>query len=92
MLPKASKVPQRGRLVLLIATTFLAVAAVFFLPPIPQGEHYHRFADQRALWGIPNFANVLSNLPLPSQILFHHSVACLFLSTLIFYKKLLLLY
>ena len=34
-----------------------------FVPPIPQPQTYHRFADQRTLLGIPNFWNVVSNLP-----------------------------
>ncbi len=38
----------------------LIVAAL--LPPIGQPESLHRFADARALGGIPNAANVLSNL------------------------------
>ena len=28
-----------------------------------QDQHYHQFADQRALLGIPNFWNVVSNIP-----------------------------
>jgi len=31
--------------------------------PIVQDPSYHRFADQRVLFGIPNFWNVVSNLP-----------------------------
>jgi len=33
------------------------------LPPIPQDQGYHNFADQRTLLGIPHFWNVVSNLP-----------------------------
>ena len=33
------------------------------LPPLPQSPAYHRFADQRTWFGIPNFLNVISNLP-----------------------------
>jgi len=33
------------------------------VPPIPQDQSYHAFADQRTLLGIPNFWNVASNLP-----------------------------
>ena len=33
------------------------------LPKIPQDQAYHLFADQRALVGIPNFWNVVSNIP-----------------------------
>lgn len=32
--------------------------------PIPQDRDYHQFADARNLWGIPNFWNVASNLPM----------------------------
>ena len=41
----------------------VAVAFVLFLPPIPQDPRYHHFADQRTHWGVPNFWNVVSNLP-----------------------------
>jgi hypothetical protein len=41
----------------------IAVAAILFLvPAIPQNEAYHKFADTRALLGIPNSLNVISNL------------------------------
>ncbi|HSF46873.1 MAG TPA: ceramidase domain-containing protein, partial [Burkholderiales bacterium] len=30
-------------------------------PPIPQPEAYHAFADRRALFGVPNFADVISS-------------------------------
>ncbi len=33
------------------------------MPPIAQPLAYHRFADARTLLGLPNFWNVLSNLP-----------------------------
>jgi hypothetical protein len=33
------------------------------LPPLLQDQSYHQFADQRELFGIPNFWNVVSNLP-----------------------------
>jgi hypothetical protein len=40
------------------------IGGVFlFVPPIPQDPAYHLFADDRALFGIPNTWNVLSNLP-----------------------------
>jgi hypothetical protein len=42
----------------------MVVATVFvFLPRIPQPQSYHAFADQRSLLGIPNFGDVVSNLP-----------------------------
>ena len=33
------------------------------MPRIPQDENYHLFADTRSIAGIPNFWNVISNLP-----------------------------
>ena len=49
----------------LLLTTLAALIAIvaFLLPPIPQPLSYHNFADQRARLGIPNFADVVSNLP-----------------------------
>jgi hypothetical protein len=42
----------------------VAVALLMFrLPPIPQSPSYHQFADQRSWLGVPNFLNVISNLP-----------------------------
>ena len=40
-----------------------SLAGLLLLPPIPQDQSYHQFADQRAIFGIPNFWNVASNLP-----------------------------
>ena len=47
-------------LLALVAVSFIGV---FLLAPIPQDPAYHQFADQRSWLGIPNAANVLSNLP-----------------------------
>ena len=33
------------------------------ISPIAQDQAYHLFADQRSVLGIPNFWNVMSNLP-----------------------------
>jgi hypothetical protein len=43
-------------------TAVLAIAA-FVVPAMPQPLSYHAFADCRAIWSIPNFFNVVSNLP-----------------------------
>lgn len=44
--------------VVMLFSIFLA------LPPIPQNESYHDFADQRVLCGcIPNYMDVISNAP-----------------------------
>lgn len=48
---------------ILLALALCAVIGVFFLPPIAQNQSYHNFADSRTLLNIPNFWNVVSNLP-----------------------------
>jgi Ceramidase len=40
-----------------------SLAGLLMLPPIHQDQNYHAFADQRALLGVPNVWNVVSNLP-----------------------------
>ncbi|MBI4638954.1 MAG: alkaline phytoceramidase [Candidatus Rokubacteria bacterium] len=47
---------------LLVLIVVAAVQAVYALPPIAQDPGYHAFADQRELFGIPNFLNVASNV------------------------------
>jgi len=44
------------------AVIALAVVALLLHGPIPQTPGYHHFADDRTLFGVPNGANVLSNL------------------------------
>jgi hypothetical protein len=58
--------PARKQQILVIALAIVVVIACVAMamqPPIPQPQEYHGFADTRTLWGIPNFWNVLSNLP-----------------------------
>jgi hypothetical protein len=43
--------------------TAASLAALLLVPPIPQDQSYHQFADQRTIFGIPNFWNVVSNFP-----------------------------
>lgn len=49
--------------VVLLGLMLASLAGLLLLPPIPQDQRYHQFADQRAIFGIPNFWNVVSNLP-----------------------------
>jgi hypothetical protein len=51
------------RRLLIPALAVAACIAMFFVPPIHQDASYHNFADQRTIWGVPNFWNVVSNLP-----------------------------
>jgi hypothetical protein len=45
------------------ALTAVSLAGLLLVPAIPQDQSYHQFADQRIIFGIPNFWNVVSNLP-----------------------------
>ncbi|MCF6318486.1 MAG: ceramidase [Proteobacteria bacterium] len=49
--------------VLITSVSLLAVIGVFFIKPIPQDLAYHGFIDNKEMMGIPNFWNVMSNLP-----------------------------
>lgn len=48
--------------ILLVISAAAAIAAVLH-GPIVQDQAYHAFADSRVFAGIPNFADVVSNLP-----------------------------
>ncbi|KWU24800.1 hypothetical protein AS149_32150 [Burkholderia cenocepacia] len=50
------------RLVLGVVALFAAGMLLQVLHPLQQPQEYHHFADTRALWLIPNAADVLSNL------------------------------
>jgi hypothetical protein len=53
---------RAGIRLLFILTAGVAVAALL-LPQAPQPPSYHMFADRRSVLGIPNFGDVVSNLP-----------------------------
>jgi len=48
-------------IILTVAT--VGVIGGLFVPRIPQDPAYHQFADDRTLLGIPNFWNVVTNIP-----------------------------
>ncbi|MBC7983511.1 MAG: ceramidase domain-containing protein [Candidatus Obscuribacterales bacterium] len=57
---------MQRRSVYLIVLWVIGIAAVVIAalqPPISQPIAYHHFADRRTLLGIPNFWNVVSNMP-----------------------------
>lgn len=60
---RSARARSDGRLLLLAAVTAASLAGLLLLPVIPQDPAYHLFADRRTLLGIPNFWNVVSNLP-----------------------------
>jgi hypothetical protein len=47
---------------LLVLLTLGAMVAAFLVSPVQQDPAYHLFVDQRALFGLPNFWNVFSNI------------------------------
>jgi len=54
---------DRWRYFLLAIVAIGSVALMLASPPIVQPLQYHEFADSRAFFGIPNFWNVVSNIP-----------------------------
>jgi hypothetical protein len=52
-----------NRLKFIVTVVAVSIIAVFSMDPIAQDPGYHNFADQRGTLTIPNFYNVLSNLP-----------------------------
>jgi hypothetical protein len=68
----------------------VSLVGLLLLPPIPQDQSYHQFADQRILLGVPNFWNVVSNVPFiaigaAGLWRFHHSSAIIVLFLGIFF-------
>jgi hypothetical protein len=51
------------RLLLVGLCTLVAIAIPFMMKRIPQDPGYHLFADTTTIAGIPNFFNVISNIP-----------------------------
>jgi hypothetical protein len=54
--------PARARVLVLLVVTGAAIVAAALWPAVPQDPGYHDFADTRALWGVPSFLNVASNV------------------------------
>ncbi|MBL7919363.1 MAG: ceramidase domain-containing protein [Bacteroidia bacterium] len=52
------------RYTILFLIAFTAIVSVFVSGPIYQDQQYHLFADEREILCIPNFLNVISNIPL----------------------------
>jgi hypothetical protein len=55
--------PGPRRHVALALAVVVCAAMTFAWPPIPQPLEYHRFADTRTFFGVPNAFDVLSNIP-----------------------------
>lgn len=50
---------QRRPVLVFFGLMAASLAGLLLLPPIPQDQSYHHFADQRTLLGVPNFWNVI---------------------------------
>lgn len=53
----------RQRTLLLIGLAVATILLMALMKPIAQPHAYHGFNDARAFFGVPNFLNVISNLP-----------------------------
>jgi hypothetical protein len=51
------------RIALIAGIAVAALIALWVHAPILQTPGYHNFADQRSIWGLHNFWNVVSNVP-----------------------------
>ena len=56
---------------------FVSLIALLPLPPLLQNQDYHQFADQRELFGIPNFWNVSRICPSSRSV---HLACCGFIA------------
>lgn len=54
---------RSAKILVILAPVVAGGLAMFFVPPIAQDQAYHEFADARPWLGIPNFGDVVSNLP-----------------------------
>ena len=52
---------MRVRIAWLAGFTIVAAIVALVVPPVAQPLSYHRFADDRAMLGVPHFMNVVSN-------------------------------
>lgn len=75
---------KRSRpLLVLLVMVVASFAGLLLVSPIPQDQGYHQFADQRTLFGVPNFWNVVSNFPFivvgtAGLVRFHrHAATCI---------------
>ena len=55
---------RHWRIIILSLIAYGSILAIMFIPVIPQDPSYHKFADDRTFWSIPNGFNVISNIPL----------------------------
>lgn len=63
MLDRARALSYRVRIGIILAFVIVVAIVATFVPPIPQDPSYHNFVDRRAFLDIPNFGDVMSNVP-----------------------------
>jgi hypothetical protein len=63
LLQRKCSIPKDNRLKIILAIVAIAIIAAMSINPIPQDPAYHNFADRRVILNIPNFYNVVSNIP-----------------------------
>ena len=51
------------KILLLLLSSVITVFVIMFVSAVSQDKAYHNFADQRNIFGIPHFCNVVTNLP-----------------------------
>jgi hypothetical protein len=54
---------QSVRNFIVLFTIVVSIAVFTLVPKIPQDLNYHYFGDQKQMLGVPNFWNVMTNLP-----------------------------
>ena len=54
---------ERIGYIILTAIAIMAIVGLFILSPIEQNKEYHNFCDSDTIFNIPNFWNVISNVP-----------------------------
>src|SRR5215470_16470942 len=59
----AESAKQNRPLLVIVGLMAGSLAALLLLPPISQSQSYHDFAAVRSVAGVPNFWNVVSNIP-----------------------------
>ena len=55
--------PRLMKYLVLAGVSLAIITGILFVDPIAQDLSYHQFADQQTILGIPNFWNVVSNIP-----------------------------
>ncbi|MBI4650583.1 ceramidase domain-containing protein [Candidatus Desantisbacteria bacterium] len=54
---------RKSSILLIEVLSLIVFTVMIFIPRIPQDPAYHLFIDTRTFFGIPNFLNVITNLP-----------------------------